>query len=245
MNALTRKQREIATRHELFLDIARSVLADEGCHVLSMDRIAELAEYSKGTVYQHFTCKEEILIQLCNTSMTQLLTLFRRAAEFEGNHRERLMAIFFAHSLWARLDPKSVDMLQHLGTDGVKEKVTNMSAQRHDELEKEIFVTVSGIVQSAIEDGDLPPNDALNPVEIVYGLWALNYGGQLLQSYNIPLDALGVRNPTAALTQITIATLNGLQWQPLHQPDSCTELFARFRAELFTKELEKIDAFIQ
>ena len=91
--------------------------------------------------------------------MTQLLTLFRRAAEFDGNHRERLMAVFFAHSLWARLDPKSVDMLQHLGTDGVKEKVTDVSAQRHDELEKEIFITVSGIVQSAIDDGDLPVND--------------------------------------------------------------------------------------
>ena len=85
----------------------------------------------------------------------------------------------------------------------------------------------------------------LNPVEIVYGLWALNYGGQLLQSYNIPLNALGVRNPTTALAQITIATLDGLRWQPLHKQGSFSKLCIRFRAELFTEELEKIDAFIR
>jgi len=79
MNPPTRKQREIADRHTRFLDIAGSLIEAEGYSTLSMDRIAELAEYSKGTVYQHFSCKEEILIQLCNQNSQNLKSLFTAA----------------------------------------------------------------------------------------------------------------------------------------------------------------------
>ena len=87
MNTLTRKQREIADRHTRFLDIAKSLIETEGYSTLSMDRIAELAEYSKGTVYQHFSCKEEILIQLCNQNGQILKSLFERACDYSSGTR--------------------------------------------------------------------------------------------------------------------------------------------------------------
>ena len=40
------------------------MLLEKGYLGLTMDRIADEAEYSKGTIYQHFTCKEEIVAAL-------------------------------------------------------------------------------------------------------------------------------------------------------------------------------------
>ncbi len=35
------------------------MIVRDGYHGLSMDRIAEALEYSKGTIYQHFSCKKK------------------------------------------------------------------------------------------------------------------------------------------------------------------------------------------
>ncbi|MEO1235180.1 MAG: helix-turn-helix domain-containing protein, partial [Planctomycetota bacterium] len=64
MQTLTRKQREIADRERLILDHARRMLLDGGVASLSMDRLAEAIEYSKGTVYQHFSSKEDVVAAL-------------------------------------------------------------------------------------------------------------------------------------------------------------------------------------
>jgi len=188
MQAMTRKQREVANRHALFLDIARNVLHEEGFHLLSMERVAECAEYSKGTVYQHFSCKEEMLIQLCITSTTQLLALFQRAAGFDGSHRDRMMAVMHAHDLWA----------------------------------------------TALA-GELPQSE-LTVSELVFAMWSLSYGGQLLCSYDLDLAGIGVPDPNGALTRCCAAALDGLGWQPLFDAAAHTELQNRLRTELFADE---------
>ena len=61
---VTRKQREIAQREDLILETARKMLLERGYLGLTMDRIAEEIEYSKGTVYQHFSSKEDLISTL-------------------------------------------------------------------------------------------------------------------------------------------------------------------------------------
>ena len=64
MSASERKKREYAQRADLIRETTRKLLLDVGYLELNMDRIAEITEYSKGTIYQHFSCKEEILVAL-------------------------------------------------------------------------------------------------------------------------------------------------------------------------------------
>ena len=104
-STLTRKQREIQAREGRILEVARSMIVEQGYHGLSMDRIAGALEYSKGTIYQHFTCKEEILLAIVNQTMEKRQATFRRAATFRGRPRERMTAIGFAAELFFRLYP--------------------------------------------------------------------------------------------------------------------------------------------
>lgn len=236
MNVQSRKQREIAQRHELFLNIARELMHQEGFHQLSMDRVAELAEYSKGTVYQHFGCKEQILVELCNQSMTRLLTLGEKAANYPGNHKERLLAFFFANDIWQQSDANDVSMMQNLHSDGLLDKVNVESRATHEELEKGIISLVAGIIQSARDDGDLPRSE-LTPVELVFGLWSVCHGSQILRACGVPDGALGIGDPGKVIAEFAQAALNGFGWQPLMNAADTRRLMDEFEQHYFREEI--------
>ena len=50
----SRKAKEIESRNELIMSVAQSLLAEKGLQGLTMQAIADLTEYSKGTIYQQF-----------------------------------------------------------------------------------------------------------------------------------------------------------------------------------------------
>ena len=236
---LSRKERVVAERHNLFLSIARQMMHKEGFHQLSMDRVAENAEYSKGTIYQHFPNKEEMLIQLCNRSMGSLQALGQRAVDYPGNHRERILAFQFAHEIWQSLEPEDVCMMHNLHTDGLMDKVSAKSRDIHDQLEQSIIGQVASIVQDAKDARDLP-NSSLNAAEYVFGLWSLCHGGQLLRTYDLPLDSFGIRDPGRTITVVAQAALNGFGWQPLMNEAQTDELLNKFRTNYFRVEVESI-----
>jgi TetR/AcrR family transcriptional regulator of autoinduction and epiphytic fitness len=57
---MTRKKRDTSRKRESILDAAVLAFADEGYENASMDRIAEMAEASKRTIYNHFPSKEAL-----------------------------------------------------------------------------------------------------------------------------------------------------------------------------------------
>lgn len=237
--APSRKQREIADRHNLFLSIARKLMHEQGFHQLSMDLVAEQAEYSKGTLYQHFSCKEEILIQICNHTISGLLSLGQRAASYPGTHRERLLAFAVAHELWLELEPGDIYMMQNVHTDGVLDKASEQSLEKHNKLQNVILQLVTNLIQEAINDGDLPAGH-LNAAELVYGFWSMTYGGQLLRSYQIPLKEMGVLDPGSTITTLLQAMLDGLGWQPFMSAEATSNLVHQLRTEYFKADIETL-----
>lgn len=210
---LSRKQRELANRHELFLSIARDKLHQHGFHQLTMEQVAEEAEYSKGTLYQHFTCKEEMLIQLSTQAVEQMHRLAVQAAEYEGTSRQKLIAFIVGHELWQRLFRCDVLMQQNLLTDGVLEKALPASLEKYHALEHSIIGLACGIFQTAIDNKELS-NHSFKAIELVYGLWSMCYGGQLLRSYQLPLNELGVTDPGNTIIALAQVMLDGLGLKP-------------------------------
>ncbi len=103
MGTATRKQREVRQREQMLLDIGRRLLIEQGFAGLSLDRLAEATEYSKGTIYQHFSTKEDLVAALAAQSIERRSILFERATRLTGRPRERLIAIQVADELFARL----------------------------------------------------------------------------------------------------------------------------------------------
>ena len=240
MNTLSRKQREIQQREKLMLDIAERLIAEGGHQAMSMDRIAELSEYSKGTVYQHFPNKEEVQIRLCLRSMGTLTDLFERASAFKGSSRERMTAIVVAHTLYSKLYPLQFSLIQVIKTGSVREKLCDTSRSEHIEAERRIIGVMVGIITDGIESGELTLPEAMTPIDVVFGLWSCSYGALVLQTYDINFDEIGLPDPCGAMMRVLQATLDGMGWQPLSGESDLDALFNRIRNEVYADEFAQL-----
>ncbi len=77
-----RRQREREERYQTILKAAEKLFVKEGYHQTSINKIADLAEVSVGTVYFYFKNKEDLLAQL----LDEISYLFRSriGAEFQN-----------------------------------------------------------------------------------------------------------------------------------------------------------------
>ena len=246
MTPLSRKQREIRERDELIRDVARRMLLERGYLGLTMDRIAKEIEYSKGTVYQHFRSKEDLVVALATETAHKRAELFERASLFRGRPRERLWAVGIAYELFVRLYPAHFHSERLIHAASIREK----AAERRDEIledcEERCGQVVAGILRDAIAAGDLelPSGEDGTPQSAVMGLsfnlWALSFGSFFLISTGAPLIRKGVADPLAALRRGYERILDGYGMRPLTNEWDYDATLERVRNEVFPEESRRL-----
>jgi AcrR family transcriptional regulator len=241
MNILKRKQREFQQREELILSVAYKLLLELGYLGLTIDRIAEATEYSKGTIYQHFSCKEDILIALSTRTMQKRIELFERAAIFKGKTRERITAIAQADELFVLLYPDHFRLEQIFKIDSLWAKT---SPERRERLLSYDFkcLTISvGIVRDAIAHGDLPESRLLkSPEDLVYALVSLTFGSHSLALKGGAItQQLGIENPFSSIRLSIQSLLDGVGWRPLTSEWDYELTYDRIQKEVFPDECRR------
>lgn len=236
MTTLSRKQREIKQREGRILEVARDMLMQGGYLSLNMDKIATALEYSKGTIYQHFACKEDIILELANQTQQKRLELFRRAAEFRGRPRERLSAVGYAAELFVRLYPGHFNVEQIVRAASIWEKTTEKRRNIMRSCEAGCMGVVSGIIREGVAQRDLQLPKGLAPEDIVFGLWAMTFGGFSIIATSDSLEDLGIREPFEAIRQNITRVLDGYHWRPLSTEHDYDLVLQRIREEVFADE---------
>jgi len=237
---MTRKQRELFEREQLILDTAQTILQKDGLQSLSMDRVAAEIEYSKGTVYNHFNSKEEIISGISCRCLNKLIEMFNRARNYTGSHRERIAAIGIAQSLYAQLHPIEMQNMQLIKSSAVREKISPEKRQALLQLEHEITGMVLGIIRDAMKDGDIPANQDYLPDGIMLGIWTMGYGSNLLHMSGIPFDELGIKQPLEMMWINSHKLLDSYQWQPLSSTFNIHDLKEKLCTEIFAEEVNDL-----
>ncbi|NIA15189.1 MAG: TetR family transcriptional regulator, partial [Nitrospiraceae bacterium] len=155
MATLTRKKREIQERDGLILKAARAMLLEIGYHGLTMARIATVIDSSKGTIYQHFPCKEDIIVALAIQSMEKQREMVERAATFRGRPRERMLAVGEATALFARLYVDDARIFQIMTGEAIMQKASPDTLWRLKVSGHNTANIMLGIVRDAIVQGDV------------------------------------------------------------------------------------------
>lgn len=231
--APSRKQRELAEREQLILDTAQTILHEHGYNHLTMDRVAETVEYSKGTIYNHFASKEDLVCSLCCRCITNLIDVFQRASQFDGSTRERYLAIGVGFSLYHQLNPMDSQNIQTVKNNAVREKVSKEKLAEMESLEQKITKIAQSIVQDAIDCGDLNNKHQNHVSSIVFGCWSMHYGALLLDQSDIPLHEMGFSPVVKMLWHNSNIYLDGYDWQPLSTTTDSEKLFKKISSELF------------
>ncbi|MDT8281731.1 MAG: TetR/AcrR family transcriptional regulator [Gammaproteobacteria bacterium] len=236
-NILSRKKRAILEREELILSAAQSLIHEHGYNYLSMERVAELVEYSKGTIYNHFSSKEDLVCSLSCRCISNLIDIFERAYNYPGSTRDRYSAIGLGYSLYHQLHPMDAQNIQTVKNNAVREKVSEYKLAEMESLEQKITHIARSIVQQAIDCGDLGKEHQNDVNTIVFGCWSMHYGAMQLDQSGIPLHELGFNPVVNMLWKNANIYLDGYQWQPLSTESSLKILFEKISTALFDSEV--------
>lgn len=236
----SRKAREIQERESRILETAWPLLIQHGYHGLSMDRIAEALQYSKGTIYNHFPCKEEIIIALAISTTEQRTAMFERAATFRGTSRQRLHAIGTAGELFARLFPDHFALEHMIRTASIWEKTSEKRRSVMRSCERRCMAVVAGVVRDAVAQGELQLEENMSPEDLVFGLWSLSLGAFSIIATRDQLLDLGITHPSDAYWTSISSMLDGFGWRPLSADYDFNGTRSRIVREVFPDEFQQI-----
>ncbi len=233
----SRKQREIEQREGQILDVAKGLLVEHGYLGLRMDQIADVMEYSKGTIYQHFPNKEEIILALANQALVTRSSLFAHAATLRKQSRERLAAVGAAAELFVQQFPHFFQVEQIIRINSVFEKTSEKRQKVMRSCESRCMAILSGIVRDAVAQEDLTLPKGCSPEDVVFGLWAMNIGAFTIISTSDPLQELGIQSPVAALRRNIHQMLDGYGWRPNSDEFDFDPVFETVQQQLMASEL--------
>ncbi len=242
MHQLSRKQLEIAEREGNILSVARRLMKERGYLGLSMECIAAELKYSKGTIYNHFPCKEEIISALAIETMDKRSEMFAKAAETEGSSRIRMAAIGVAAELFVRLYPDHFEVEQLIRSSSIWDKTSERRRLKMHDEESRCMGILAGIVRDAISEGEIDLPDDMAPEDLVFGLWSLSFGAYSIIVTTESLEAHGIRDPYIAVRRNISVLLDGYSWRPLSTEVDFLELFDRLIGEVFPDEYRQISA---
>ena len=236
MIQLSPKQQEIKLREQRILKAARLALSQQGYHGLSMERLAASVEYSKGTVYNHFANKEEIIVALALEALSIRLELFKQAAQFKGGSRFRMLAIGQASEKFVQDYSDFFMFEQILKLPSVRQKISEKRQHEIHNIEATCMGIVSGVVRDAVSTEDLNLAPGSTPEKIVFGFWSLSAGGFATASRTGSLPHLGVDNPFELVHEHTAALMDGYGWAPHSSEYDANELNQRIHREVLSDE---------
>lgn len=229
---LTPKQDEIRGRESRILALARPLVTGGGFAALSMDAIAKKMRYAKGTIYNHFSCKEEILLALAIQSTETRLALFDAAQRSETRSRDRMAAIGLAcEDFRVRFSDLFAieNMVRH---STVWDKASERRRESLMECESRSMALVAKAGHDAIRCGDLKLPRGTKVEEVCFGLWSLTYGGMMIDDSSPGLAEIGIRDTFAAIRRNSHAMMDGYHWMPLYNAATYRRLVKRVRKTL-------------
>lgn len=209
------------------MDTARNVIRAEGLSSLTMEKIAELTEYAKGTVYKHFSCKEDILCGLCLDGLGHLLKQFERASQYPGSSRERIISLGVAYKMFTLQYPEEFDLLISTRTNNIREKASPERMQQMDRLDTLIMDQIRNLIAQAIGQGDLSLTGSMRTDDICLGLWGMSFGLLILDQAKPLIKSLQASDTDQLMLSQIGCLMDGYGWHPLSADHDYNETYSK------------------
>ncbi|MBW3694871.1 TetR/AcrR family transcriptional regulator [Vibrio sp. T187] len=236
-SGLSKKQQSIADREVELILLAKELVREQGFGNLTMDKLTAASSYSKGTIYNHFCSKEDVVLALCIHSLKTEAVLFARSGEFEGNSREKIVALHVAYRIYARMEPVLSTCAIMAKSPWVLEKASNARVAEMNQLEELVIEQADSLVNKAVEIGDLKFSSGVGADAIVFANWSIAFGSNALsQNASNSHCIKRLQDPYTVLHNANMI-LDGLNWQPLSTEWDYRKTWRRVEQELFSEEV--------
>ncbi|GHI04369.1 TetR/AcrR family transcriptional regulator [Streptomyces cellostaticus] len=159
-----RRERERQQMRTRLLEAARDIAAEEGWNAVTIRRIANKLEYTAPILYQYFSSKESLFVELMMVGFTELADQLKVAAQ--APPEERLAAMAEAYWTFAFASPELYQAMN--GMDGVPFGTAETPLEA-----KAAFRTFRIALQSIAEARGA---EVVDPIGAVDTVWAFLHG---------------------------------------------------------------------
>lgn len=230
---------ELENRENDLLRVARRLFLTKGIDGLTMERLAAGTNYSKGTIYQHFSSKEDVLAALCLESSRIRYALLERATLFKGCSRERALAVAKADYIVYRLHPDYWRVEQLTDILSLTAKISPIRRASLDALVERCAGIAIGIIRDGIASGELVLPAGLTPEKFLLALLGLTRGLYIMNSDEALLRNWSADDPSTQ-EQLLSCTFDGFGWRPFSGDWNYTETVQRIWREVFPAEATEL-----
>lgn len=221
------KQLELHERDERVLSLAQQLFIEEGYQAVTIDAIARGLGFSRGTLYQRFSCKEELVLELAIRCHRQLTEVMEFAAAIPGRPRERVAAIGEAIDRYACLYANNLRTLAAIDSEIILEKAPPEQLLRVREAEGAMSRILMGIVEEAVAVGDLVLPARFTAGSLCLALVALIAGWAQLHRRSTRVQELHVANPIEDILLSAHLLMDGYGWQPFYREWDYDQVYQR------------------
>jgi len=229
----------LAHREEDILDKALDIISKDSIVSLTMDKLVANVDYSKGTVYKHFSSKEDVLAGLCNRNMRSAVELFERAAKIEGSAREKMTAIGFSYMVSVLLSPQHFTLVMNAKTE-LFDAASIKRQEEHEEIDGKLLNVICGIIASAVSNNELTLNTPEDIQNISFSLWSMAFGtiGLLLNGEKACSTTTGLILEDRVIANGNIV-MDGWNWSESSRDQA--EFIQLLKSDTFSKELDALE----
>lgn len=214
----TRKIKERQARDDLILSVASDLLKTQGLLGLSMQAIADCTDYSKGTIYQHYACKEDILAKLVIRCGCSLIDLMKIALKEGQSLRHKVVLASAAFLINAEQFPETAVLVSKAKSPDFQEKL-------HASIQSEMAANEQAILQQVIELFSSYENfDCEKVKDAAFGWWAMKWGVQDVLSNGWETERLGFSDPREYFFRSLHIFLDGLGVSPIEHRYSWSDI---------------------
>ncbi|WP_444997772.1 TetR/AcrR family transcriptional regulator [Aliikangiella sp. IMCC44359] len=241
MSPRTISQAKFAEREKELIEIARSLVEKACLTTLTIDKLVAAAPYSKGTIYKHFISKEDLILAICNTSMQEIQSLFTRALQFNGNSREKMVAVIVSYIIWAKLHPSQLFAVLSAHSPSVVACSSDENNELHQQCEIDLMALMNAEIIKAIDAGDLEQPEGMAFEQITFALWSSTWGALALimsKGNSIKLQPMTLERESFTNTRLI---LDGFNWKPLSKNWDYHLTVKKITEEIFQPEIQALE----
>lgn len=226
-------------REDEILEQALAIISEQGIITLTMDKLVAKVSYSKGTVYNHFSSKEDVLAGLCNRNMRKVKELFSRAISLDLSARDKMTAIGFSYMLSVLLFPQHFSLVMNAKTE-LFEKASQARREEHEQLDDKLFGITHRIIEEAILTKELTLKENVNAQQVSFSLWAMAFGtiGLLLNGEKACSTMTGMMLEDRVIAHGN-TVMDGLGWSASTIDQK--ELLDWFKTSVFADEVNQLE----
>jgi AcrR family transcriptional regulator len=230
-------------RRELeLIELARD-LVEKGClTTLTIDKLVAESRFSKGTIYKHFSSKEDLLMAICNTCITEIQEIFTRALAFDGHSRERILAVLVSYVIWAKLHPSQLFTVLSAHSPTVAACCSNNRNDAHAFCEGELMGLMNSEIEKAIQSGDLVLPENMCIAQVTFALWSASWGAMALimsKGDSVKLGPMILERESFNNGKLL---LDGFGWKPLSKNWDYAESIKKITNEIFKPEIDMLQS---